>query len=48
MAQHPRRQSSLYSPPWEPEISPCCNVCWMTNAILELNSDNVPPRMMTG
>jgi hypothetical protein len=20
--QHPRRQSSLYSPPWEPEISP--------------------------
>jgi hypothetical protein len=27
MAQHPRKQSSSYSPLWEPEISPCLTCC---------------------
>jgi hypothetical protein len=27
--QHPRRQSTSQSPPWEPEISPdCCSLLW--------------------
>jgi hypothetical protein len=36
MAQHPRRQSSSYSLPWEPEISPSSAVLCMMGSLIQI------------